>query len=220
MNKTHTYPRWTKHRYSELFWVHRHLWLYEVHSCQGITTASGPERYGGKLGRFDTIELAKAACEQNYATAKAAEDAKDPFLQLKRILHPWLGDVFCHGLGHYPDDIFCHLSEIKGCGFTHLTFQNRNANPGWILPKWRTYAGAECPRCQIRIMALLKSHRTNHRTITGAPFIFCDCIRLEPSRLPSIAFFTDNWQTALDALDFTVAYAKKREAGRTPVFAN
>jgi hypothetical protein len=218
--KTHTYPRWSKHKHSELYFVHRHSWLYEVHSFGGVTTASGPERYGGKLERFDTVELAKAACEQNYAVAKAAEDAKDPVSQLKRILHPWLGDVFCYGLGHYPDDIFCALAEIKGHGFTRLTFQNKVANPDWILAKWRTYTEAECPRCHRKIIALVKSHRIGRMTVTGAPYVFCDCIRLNPSKLPSLSFFTDNWQTTLDALDFAVAYAEKCEAERTPIFAN
>src|SRR6516165_4627174 len=116
--KTHTYPRWRKHGHSQLYWVHRHSWLYEVNSYGGVVKASGPNRYGGKLGRFDSVELAKAACEQNYAIAKAVEDAKNPFLQIQRIVRPWLGDVFCRNIPGNPDDIFCWLSDIKGLGFT------------------------------------------------------------------------------------------------------
>jgi hypothetical protein len=131
----------------------------------------------------------------------------NPFDELKRILRPWLGDVFCFNLPASSDDICCLISEIKGHGFTHLSFRNNPANPDWILEKWRTYTETECPRCNHRIMALLKSHRISRHTRSGAPFIFCDCIRIEPSRLPSLSFFTDNWHVALAALDYTVAFA-------------
>jgi hypothetical protein len=193
--------------YERIHRVYRmYIESYEVHEWQGVVSAHAPERYGGDLGKFPTVESAKVACEQNYAIAKAKEDAQNPFFQIKRILHPWIGDCLCHGLGSEPDDIFCYLSEIKGHGFTRLTFQNRCATPDWILDKWRTYTGTECPRCHRKIMALLKSHRSGRNTVTGAPYIFCDCIRLQPSKLPSLSFFTDNWHVVLQALDFMVAY--------------
>src|SRR5262245_49882250 len=130
----------------------------------------------------------------------------NPYDELNRILRPWLGDTCCYGFSRNPDDIFCAIYNIKGHGFTRLSLR-KPANPDWILEKWRTHTDAECPRCHHRIMALLKSHKISDHTYAAAPSIFCDCIRLEPSRLPSVSFFTDNWQIALEALDFAVAYA-------------
>jgi len=57
---------------------------------------------------------------------------------------------------------------------------------------------------------LLKSHKISDLVYAAAPSIFCDCVRLEPSRLPSLSFFTDNWCVVLAALDFAVAYAASR----------
>jgi hypothetical protein len=215
--KTSSYPRWRKHRWSQLYYVHRNLWLYEVHGpCgdQKTFSADAPEDYGGTLGEFATAELAKAACEANFA-ANERLNPRDPFAGLRRILEPWIGDGLYSGLGRQPpDDVVCYISEIKGHGFSYLSFGNRDVNPRWILDRWRTYTETDCPRCHHKIMALLKSHRTSHRTVTGGPYVFCDCIRLNPSRLPSVSFFTENWQIALDALDFAVAYASAHTADR------
>jgi len=141
----------------------------------------------------------------------AAPDFQHPVDELQRILRPWLGDVFCPSPPDCPDDFFCLIREIKGCGFTRLTLQNRYANPDWILPRWRTYAETECPRCHQKIAALLKSHKIGRHSFVPAPAIFCNCVRLEPSRLPSLSFFTDHWHIVLEALDFMVAYAKQRQ---------
>jgi hypothetical protein len=83
-----------------------------------------------------------------------------PFDELQRILAPWLGEVFCHGLSAWPEDVFCLLSEIKGRGFTRLVLQNRDADPAWIRSSWRTYTETECPRCKYKITAMLRTHKT------------------------------------------------------------
>jgi len=134
----------------------------------------------------------------------------NPYDELNKILRPWLGDTSCYGFGNDSADIFCGIHNIKGRGFTRLSLRNKPANPDWILEHWRTYTDTECPRCHHRIMALLKSHKISDLVYAAAPSIFCDCVRLEPSRLPSLSFFTDNWCVVLAALDFAVAYAASR----------
>jgi hypothetical protein len=105
-----------------------------------------------------------------------------------KILRPWLGDVQPFNLPVNPNDI-CVLVEVSGCGFSQLVWQKNNANPAWIKPLWKTPSGVICPRCKSEIQALCRSHRINTYTMTGAPFVFCRCVRLAPSRLPSLSFF-------------------------------
>jgi hypothetical protein len=65
-----TYPCWKKHLRSQLYYVRRDLWLYEVHGPHGdqmTFSTHAPQRYGGSLGEFVTAELAKAACEENFS---------------------------------------------------------------------------------------------------------------------------------------------------------
>jgi hypothetical protein len=106
------------------------------------------------------------------------------------ILQPWLGEVSPFNLPSNPDDIIIGVNGINGHGFSRLTFWTLNPNPDWILPRWRT----------TEIEALLKSHRTGPNAITGAPFIFCNCIRLEPSRLPSLSFFMKQQERRANAI--------------------
>ena len=68
--KTTSYPRWRKHGLSQFYYFHSRLWLYSVYTLLGpqkTFSARAPDRYGGNLGEFATLELAKIACEQNYA---------------------------------------------------------------------------------------------------------------------------------------------------------
>jgi hypothetical protein len=151
---------------------------------------------------------------ENNLCPRTTDSPINPYDELNKILRPWLGDTSCYGFGNDSADIFCGIHSIKGRGFTRLSLRNKPANPDWILEHWRTYTDTECPRCHHRIMALLKSHKISDHTYAAAPSIFCDCVRLEPSRLSSLSFFTDNWRIALDALDFAVSFAKKLKAER------
>jgi hypothetical protein len=129
------------------------------------------------------------------------------FDDLRSILRPWLYEVVFWNLPSNPDDIIVCMQPAN-VGFRNLNWYTSHANPPWILPEWRTSTGVICPRCQTEIQALLKSHRVGQNERIGAPFIFCSCVRLEPSRFPSArfgtrtAFFTDHWSTVLEALEF------------------
>jgi hypothetical protein len=46
----------------------------------------------------------------------------------------------------------------------------------------------------------------------GAPYIFCESVRLHPSRLPDPAFFMDNWERVLRIADLIVVYRQWIEA--------
>jgi hypothetical protein len=129
-------------------------------------------------------------------------NSQKEFDDLRSILRPWLGEVEPRTLPGNLKDITAFISGISGCSFTGLMLLTRPADPDWILPRWRTYSGIICPRCQTEIQALLKSHRIGPRTITGAPHVFCRCVRLKPSRLPSLEFFTSHWGTVLEAVAF------------------
>ena len=95
-----------------------------------------------------------------------------------------------------------------------LTWQTKYADPDWIRPKWRTQSGVICPRCQTEIQALKGWHRIDARTFTGGPFVFCKCVRLGPSRLPSLPFFMENWPVVLDALNCLEQIAEQSESKR------
>jgi hypothetical protein len=148
------------------------------------------------------------------ATTLDSEQLTASLNELKHILYPWLGDVSCYGLGRHPNLVLCAITNIRGRGFTRLALRNKDANPDWILAKCRTYTDTDCPRCHHRIMAMLKPHKLNRYTYAAAPSIFCDCIRVQPSKLPSLSFFTGNWQIALEALDFAVAFAESYSTTR------
>jgi hypothetical protein len=111
-----------------------------------------------------------------------------------------------------PQDIFVLVQGIKGLGFTALSFYNYPANPKWIKEQWRTKTGVVCQQCGGGIQALLKSHRTGKHTFTDRPFIFCNCVRLQPSSLPSLEFFTANWAVVIDLYNSFLAVAKERQA--------
>lgn len=125
----------------------------------------------------------------------------------RAILRPWLGEVRAFNLPSHPEDICAFVDGIAGLGFTRLVFRNNPANPTWILPRWRTPTGKLCPQCKSEIQALLKSHHCGPHTLTGAPFVFCNCVRIEPSRLPSLKFFTLHWDKVLEAINFLEATA-------------
>jgi hypothetical protein len=131
------------------------------------------------------------------------------FDDLRAILHPWLGEVEPRTVPDNPEDITAFISGISGCGFTGLLLLTRPADPDWIRPHWRTPTYITCPQCGAEIQALLKSHRIDTRTITGAPHIFCRCVRLKPSKLPSLEFFTWHWGTVLEAVAFYERVAGK-----------
>jgi hypothetical protein len=121
------------------------------------------------------------------------------FTQLEGILCPWLGPV-CQWTPSNPADLFTTTTEIRGRGFSRLTWQTKYGDPDWILPRWRTASGITCPRCRNEIQALKHWHRIDEKTFTDGPYVFCKCVRLQPSRLPSLEFFTENWTTVLEAL--------------------
>lgn len=124
------------------------------------------------------------------------------FQDWQEILQPWLGEFRAFNLPSNPADIIAIIDDIHGLGFRRLVWRNNPANPSWIQPRWRTRTGVICPECEAEIQALLKSHRTGAHTVTGGPFIFCNCLRLEPSRMPSLTFFTDHWSVILEAFSF------------------
>src|SRR5260221_911520 len=125
------------------------------------------------------------------------------FEAFETILNPWLGKVRLINLSNSPKDIVVWI-RVSGCGFRCLTLRNRHADPDWIRPEWKSPTGIICERCQSEIQTLLKNHRIDRDFFTGRPFIFCQCIRLGPSRLPLhlFGFFTNHWETALEALRF------------------
>jgi hypothetical protein len=118
--------------------------------------------------------------------------------------------------GHYTnciadkEDFISHITGIKRHGVRSLTFRNMPANPEWIKPKWRKKSGVKCPRCKLEIVACLHNHHIEPGIFCGAPHIFCNCIRLSPSRLPNLQFFTDNWDIVLHAVDYAKATAIRR----------
>jgi len=128
---------------------------------------------------------------------------KQALQNLKLNLRIWLKylSAFPYLIPKYGQRLKVIFGENSSSG-------NTPSNPPWILPEWRTSTGVICPRCQTEIQALLKSHRVGRNKRIGAPFIFCSCVRLEPSRFPSprfgtrTAFFTDHWSTVLEALEF------------------
>jgi hypothetical protein len=122
------------------------------------------------------------------------------FDDLRTILRPWLGEVRNLNLPSNPADICVFMNDISGHGFRTLVWQKNQADPDWIRPQWRIPSGVTCPRCQTEIQAFLKSHQVDHYTKADAPQVFCKCIRLKPSRLPSLEFFTGNWATVLEAV--------------------
>jgi hypothetical protein len=124
------------------------------------------------------------------------------FDELRAILRPWLGEVRNLNLPSNPSDICVFMNDIVGRGFRALVWEKNDADPDWIRPHWRRASGVTCPRCRTEIQAFLKSHRVDHSTRADAPQIFCKCIRLKPSRLPSLEFFTNNWATVLEAVSF------------------
>jgi hypothetical protein len=130
------------------------------------------------------------------------------FIRLEEILCPWLGPVY-QWMPSNPADLFVVTDKIRGCGFGRLAWQKNNSDPDWILAKWRTCSGVICPRCQTEIQALEHS-----RPRIGGPFVFCQCIRLEPSRFPSLKFFTRNWRTVLEALNCFELIAAQSESER------
>jgi hypothetical protein len=127
------------------------------------------------------------------------ETTEKLFTQLEGVLCPWLGVVY-QWMPSNPQDLFAVTDKIHGRGFRRLARQKNYADPDWILPKWRTKSGVICPRCQIEIQALKYSERSRARALAGGPFVFCQCIRLWPSHLPPLAFFTKNWPAVLEAV--------------------
>jgi hypothetical protein len=123
------------------------------------------------------------------------------FETLRAIVRPWLGEVRTLNLPANSADITAWIKDIVGHGFRSLELVKNNTAPDWIRPEWRTFSGVQCPRCQTEIHALLKSHR-QPGSITKAPYVFCRCIRLNPSRLPSLEFFISHWNTVLEVLAF------------------
>jgi hypothetical protein len=138
-------------------------------------------------------------------------EVRAAFDHLRSLLRPWLGEVRPFNLPSHPEDICVSIYDIKGHGFSSLCWRNNPTDPDWIAPKWRTNSGVICPRCQTEIQALLKSHKSGYRTVTGAPYVFCKCIRLNPSRLPSLKFFTANWSIVLETASFLEQVALKLE---------
>jgi hypothetical protein len=143
----------------------------------------------------------------------------DPdFDVIRNILRPWLGEVRPFNLPSNPGDIVVWIDDIAGQGFRSLEWQKNNAYPDWAKPGWLTPSGVTCPRCQTEIQALLKSHKTRRvsgtQLVSGAPYVFCRCIRLHPSRLPRLEFFTTNWGVVLEALSFFEQFAAEAEAKR------
>ena len=131
------------------------------------------------------------------------------FDDLENILRPWLGEVRGFNLPSNPDDIYVFIRGISGHGFRRLEWQKNNADPDWIQPRWRTQSRVSCPRCQTEIQAMLKSHQK-----VLAPYVFCKCIRLRPSRLPALEFFTANWGIVLEAVSFFERVAAESETER------
>jgi hypothetical protein len=105
-------------------------------------------------------------------------------------------------------DITTLVTGIKGHGFTSLQWHKEKINPpAWLRPEWRGNNGVYCSRCSEQIGVLPRSYKTGGQTVTGAPYIFCACVRLRPSRLPDPAFFTDNWDRVLRVSDLLEACA-------------
>jgi hypothetical protein len=79
------YPRWVKHQYSEMFYLHRDRWIYEVHH--------GPEHPEGRFvaagtgfrERFSTAEEAKSFFESLYELEHAREKFDFPVVHVPRI---------------------------------------------------------------------------------------------------------------------------------------
>jgi ssDNA-binding Zn-finger/Zn-ribbon topoisomerase 1 len=132
----------------------------------------------------------------------------------KKLLQIWLGEsAWLWNIPSDPDDICALVRDIKGRRCRFLTFQNYPANPNWIKEKWRTKTGVLCPQCGQQIQALLKNHRTRRSTITGRrPCIFCGCVRLNPSALPALQFFTANWLIVIEIYNGIVAAARELHA--------
>ncbi len=128
---------------------------------------------------------------------------------LRTIVRPWLGEVRPFNLPSHPEDIYVSIHDIKGHGFRTLVWRNNPADPDWIEQKWQTHSGVICQNCQTEIQALLKSHKLSYNTVTGAPYVFCKCIRLNPSRLPSLEFFSANWGIVLETATFLNQVALK-----------
>ena len=59
-----------------------------------------------------------------------------------------------------------------------------------------------CPLPEVpdRNSGSVKSQPTAPGKVTGAPFVFCRCVRLNPSRMPSLEFFTQNCWTVLEVI--------------------
>jgi hypothetical protein len=131
------------------------------------------------------------------------------FDEWRAILRPWLGEVRPFNLPSDTEDMVVLVDGITGLGFTQLVFRNRYANPDWILPRWRQMTGMICPACKAEIAVLARSHRTGPQRVTGGPFVFCNCVRIEPSRLPSVDFFTLHWPRVLEAVSFLKATARE-----------
>jgi hypothetical protein len=137
----------------------------------------------------------------------------DPnFDTLRSILRPWLGEVSNLNLPSHPEDIDVLMRVPPGHGFSLLRWQKNNAALRWINPRWLTPSGVTCSRCQAEIQALLKSRGVGPQRVR--PYVFCRCIRLKPSRLPSLEFFTANWEVVLEALSFFEKFAAESEAKR------
>jgi len=60
-----SYPRWRKSGYSQFYYIHSGLWIYEVHKGGLTFSASGPS--SKKLGHFPTALDAQRACEDDFA---------------------------------------------------------------------------------------------------------------------------------------------------------
>jgi hypothetical protein len=123
------------------------------------------------------------------------------------VLRPWLGEVRVFSLPAHSSDIATMITGIKGCGFSWIQWRKGPIDSSrWSYFKRRIRGtGVHCSTCGEDIWILPKSH------MTGGPYIYCICVRLNPSRLPDPSFFTGNWDTVLRVTDMLEAYACEAE---------
>jgi hypothetical protein len=151
---------------------------------------------------------------RNTSVLKLMKKVYSPvFKPFHDALTPWLGEVRIFNLPAHPDDIHTSILGINGQGFSSIEWRKETFNPPtWLHPKWRRDTGVCCPKCGEQIQILFKGYKTGVPAMVTGPHIFCACVRLSPSRLPDLAFFTDNWDTVLRFTDMLETRARELEA--------
>ncbi len=107
------------------------------------------------------------------------QDGAKAFDEFRAILLPWLGDARTS----HPDDLYFSV-VLSGCGFRRLTWRIDPTTPDWVKKARLAKTGMICPRCQMEIRALLKSHVIEQwfrdKIVAFAPQIFCRCVPALP----------------------------------------